>query len=77
MESSKVFFVALLCFSPVFFSSLTLVKLTERVNHVARRRRSAGSVAWNFEDATLNTMPVNGGKMLMPLTEGAERKSKS
>jgi len=35
-----------------------------------RAKVKEGSVAWNFEDATLNTMPVNGGKMLMPLTEG-------
>lgn len=36
----------------------------------SRPKVKAGSVALNFEESTLNAMPVNGGKMLMPLTEG-------
>lgn len=36
----------------------------------ARPKVKAGSVALNFEESTLNAVPVNGGKMLMSLTEG-------
>jgi len=35
-----------------------------------RSKVKQGSVTLNFDDATLNAMPVHGGKVLMSLTEG-------